>query len=254
MAKVNIVGIVGSPRHHSNTEVMVREALEGAKEAGDVETQLLLLAGKKINPCLSCFKCNEKRDFCIFRFKDDMHEVYEKYLAADGLIIGSPVYHLSISGILKNAIDRLGQGLNSKYRATGRPWFAKVGGVLTQGMGRFGGQEYTLQFLVSHLLLMNNMVVAPGKGDAIGAIGSFNNQAIRQVGVIAEYDVEALPQARALGKRVAELTRIVRTGVETLKDELPEEYNKYLLQRQAITDYARATQKWESKQGKGLSR
>ena len=144
-------------------------------------------------------------------------------------------------------------GTGSKYRATGRPWFAKVGGVLTQGMGRFGGQEYTLQFLVSHLLLMNNLVVAPGMGDAIGAIGSFNNQAIRQVGVIAEYDVEALPQSRALGRRVAELTRIVRAGAETLKDELPEEYNKYLLQRQAISDYARATQKWESKQGKGLS-
>ena len=249
MTKVNIVGIVGSPRHHSNTEVMVREALEGAREAGDVETQLLLLAGKKINPCISCFKCNEKRDFCIFRFKDDMHEVYEKYLAADGLIIGSPVYHLSISGILKNAIDRLGQGLNSKYRATGRPWFAKVGGVLTQGMCRFGGQEYTLQFLVSHLLLMNNLVVAPGMGDAIGAIGSFNNQAIRQVGVVAEYDAEALPQSRALGRRVAELTRIIRTGAEALKNELPDEYSKYLLQRQAISYYARATQKREFKQG-----
>ncbi len=250
MSKVTIVGISGSPRHHSNTEVMVSEALKAAEETGDVETQLLLLAGKKINPCLSCFKCNEKRDFCIFRFQDDMHQVYEKYLAADGLIIGSPVYHLSISGILKNAIDRLGQGVNSKYRATGRPWFAKVGGVLTQGMGRFGGQEYTLQFLVSHLLLMNNLVVAPGMGDAVGAIGSFDNQPIREVGAIAQYDPAAIEQSRALGKRVAELTKIVRAGAEALKDNLPEEYDKYLLQRQAVLDYKRATQKWESKQNK----
>ena len=250
MAKVTIVGIAGSPRHHSNTEVMVREALEAAEETGNVETQLLLLAGKKINPCLSCFKCNEKRDFCIFRFQDDMHEIYEKYLAADGLIIGSPVYHLSISGILKNAIDRLGQGLNSKYRDTGRPWFAKVGGVLTQGMGRFGGQEYTLQFLVSHLLLMNNLVVAPGTGDTIGAIGSFDNQPVREVGVIAKYDPAAIEQSRKLGKRVAELSKIVRAGTEALKDDLPEEYDKYLLQRHAILDYTRATQKWESKQNR----
>ena len=177
-----------------------------------------------------------------------MHEVYEKYLGADGLIIGSPVYHLSITGILKNAIDRLGQGLNSKYRATGRPWFAKVGGVLTQGMGRFGGQEYALQFLVSHLLLMNNIVVAPGMGDSLGAIGSFDNQPIRTTGVIADYDASAMKQSRTLGKRVAEIAKIIRSGTETLKDTLPEEYDTYLLRRQAIDDYRRATQKWQSKQ------
>ena len=53
MTKVNILGIVGSPRHRSNTEVMVREALKGAEETGNVETQILQLAGKKINPCIS---------------------------------------------------------------------------------------------------------------------------------------------------------------------------------------------------------
>ena len=110
MTKVTILGIVGSPRHNSNTEVMVREALAGAESTGNVATEILLLAGKKINPCISCFQCVKKKDLCIFRFKDDMHEVYEKYLAADGLILGSPVYHLSISGILKNAIDRLDRG------------------------------------------------------------------------------------------------------------------------------------------------
>lgn len=40
MASVKILGIVGSPRHHSNTEVMVREALKGAEETGGVETDI----------------------------------------------------------------------------------------------------------------------------------------------------------------------------------------------------------------------
>lgn len=229
MTKVNILGIVGSPRHHSNTEVMVREALKGAEETGSVETQILLLAGKKINPCISCFKCVEKKDLCIFRFKDDMHEVYEKYLWADGLIIGSPVYHLSISGILKNAIDRLGQGI--KYPEPPLPRFYKVGGVLTQGMGKFGGQEYAMQFLVNHLLLMNNIVISPESSDAIGVAGTFQNKKIREPGAISEYDPEAVTQSRTLGKRVAEITKIVKAGVETLKDALPEEYTKHVLQR-----------------------
>lgn len=232
MTKVNILGIVGSPRHRSNTEVMVREALKGADETGNVETQILLLAGKKINPCISCFKCVERKELCIFRFKDDMHEVYEKYLWADGLIIGSPVYHLSISGILKNAIDRLGQGI--KYPEPALPRFCKVGGVLTQGMGKFGGQEYTMQFLVNHLLLMSNIVVSPELSDAIGVAGTFQGERIREPGVIGEYDPEAVTQSRVLGKRVAEITKIVKAGVEALKNELPEEYTKHVLQRQAL--------------------
>jgi len=232
MTNVKILGIVGSPRHHSNTEVMVVEALKGAKEVGDVETEILLLAGKKINPCISCFKCKERKALCIFRFKDDMHEVYEKYLSADGLILGSPVYHLSISGIYKNAIDRLGQGILSKYQETGLPWFCKVGGVLTQGAAKFGGQEYTMQFLVNHLLLMNNIVVPPDGLNALGVAGSFQDEPVRDPGVIGEYDPTALRKSRILGKRVAEITKIVRAGVKTLKNELPEEYLRNVIQRQ----------------------
>jgi len=231
MANVKILGIVGSPRHRSNTEVMVSEALSGAEEAGKVETDILLLAGKKINPCNSCFKCKERNDLCIFRFKDGMQEVYEKYLSADGLILGSPVYHLSVSGLLKNAIDRLGQGIISKYRETGLPWFCKVGGVLTQGVASFGGQEYTTQFLVGHLMIMNNIVVPPDGINALGVSGSFREAPTREPGVIGEYDPEALSRSRILGRRVAEITRIVKAGVETLKNDLPEEYTRNVIER-----------------------
>jgi len=231
MANAKILGIVGSPRRNSNTEVMVRKALEGAEEAGRVETDILLLAGKKINPCNSCFKCKEKFDFCVFRFKDDMQEYYEKFLSADGLIIGSPVYHLSITGVLKNAIDRLGQGLISRYRKTGLPWFCKPAGVITQGAAKFGGQELTNQFLVDHLIIMNNLVVSPDGLNAVGVAGSFQDKPAREPGIIGEYDPEALGHCRKLGKRVAEITKIIRAGVEALRDELPEEYAKNILQK-----------------------
>ena len=216
---------------------MVTEALKGAEEAGNVETDILLLAGKKINSCIGCWKCKENRDFCILRFKDDMREVYEKYLCADGLIIGSPVYHMSISGILKNAIDRLGQGIIAKYLDMGRPWFCKVGGVLTQGADSFGGQEFAMQFLVDHLLMMHNIVVSPDGINTIGVAGSFHDKPVREAGVIGEYDPEALRRSKVLGKRVAEITKIVKAGVETLKNELPEEYLRNVLQRQELYDY-----------------
>lgn len=235
MGKVKILGIVGSPRHHSNTEIMVREALKGAEETGGVEIEILLLAGKKINPCIGCLKCMEKQDFCIFRFKDDMHEFYEKYFAADGLIIGSPVYHASVSGILKNAFDRLGQGIGGKYGESNYPWFCKVGGALAQGLGKFGGQELTMQFLVNHLLTMNNIVVsadAPQIGIGVG--GTFQNKPVWEAGTIGEHDPEALIESRLLGKRVAEITKIVKAGVITLQNELPDDYKNNVIEKPTV--------------------
>lgn len=228
---VRIIGISGSPRKRSNTEVMIRAALEGAASVPGVETELVSLAGKKIMPCIGCFKCIERKDLCIFRHKDFMAEFYEKWLYADGFIIGSPVYHLSISGVLKNAIDRLGEGLWA-LKALGEidsRWMMKVGGVLAQGMASFGGQEYTIQFLVNHLLLMNNLVVPPENVTIPGVPGSFHNNKEYRPGKIAEFDPGSIDNARDMGRRVAEVTRIVRAGVENLQQELPDEYAGYVL-------------------------
>lgn len=234
---VRIIGICGSPRKNSNTEVMVQAALEGALDVSGVETEMISLAGKKVMPCIGCFKCIERKDLCIFRHKDFMAEFYEKWLYADGFIIGSPVYHLSVPGVLKNAIDRLGEGLWA-LRALGEiesRWLMKVGGVLAQGMATFGGQEYTIQFLVNHLLLMNNLVVPPENVTIPGVPGSFKNNKEYRPGTIAEYDPDSITNARELGRRVAEVTRIVRAGVESLKDELSAEYARYVLTKDACT-------------------
>jgi multimeric flavodoxin WrbA len=44
---MKILGIACSPREGGNTEILVREALQGAQEAG-AETKLVLVAGKDI--------------------------------------------------------------------------------------------------------------------------------------------------------------------------------------------------------------
>ena len=228
-----ILGISGSPRPNSNTDVMITEALKGAAQVEGIETEMMSLGGRKILPCIGCFKCIERKELCIFRHKDYMAEFYEKWLMADGIIIGSPVYHLSVPGLLKNALDRLGEGLwclRSTETISSR-WFCKVGGVLTQGMATFGGQELTIQFLVSHLLLLNCLVVPPEAITVPGVPGSFRNNKILEAGTIGEWDPGCLEHARALGKRVAEVTTIVGAGVERLKEKLPQEYLDYVLNK-----------------------
>ncbi len=226
-----IIGIAGSPRHNSSTEVLIKEALDAAREIDGIETEMISLAGKRVLPCCGCYKCMENKGLCIFKDKDCLGEIYQKWFEADGIIIASPVYHLSITGVLKNVLDRLGEGVWS-LRANNvidSNWFGKVGGVITQGMASFGGQEYAAQYLVNHLLLMNCLVVPPEFLTVPGVTGSFNGNKIFEGGKIAEYDESAIINSRIMGRRVAEFAKIVKNGVAELKNELPPEYQNYVL-------------------------
>lgn len=212
---------------------MVQEALKGAEEVGDIETELISLSGKKVMPCIGCFKCVERKKLCIFRDKDYMGEFYEKWFYADGIIIGSPVYHLSIPGILKNAIDRLGEGVWA-LRKSGElesNWFCKVGGVLTQGLANFGGQEYVAQYLINHLLLMNCLPVPAEFVTVPGVVGTFYDNKALEPGRLEEFHPIAIKNSRIMGRRVAEVLKIVKSGVVNLQDKLPKEYSDYVLSK-----------------------
>lgn len=47
------IGIVGSPRKNGNTEILTRHTLRAIEEEG-IETELVTLAGLKIQPCNAC--------------------------------------------------------------------------------------------------------------------------------------------------------------------------------------------------------
>ena len=85
---MKIIGIVASARKGGNTEIMVKEALKTAKEAG-ADTELFLIAGKDIKGCDGCRSCQQTGN-C--RINDDMQPLYKLMLAADGIIFGTPVY------------------------------------------------------------------------------------------------------------------------------------------------------------------
>ena len=99
---MKILGIVCSPRREGNTEIMVREALEAAQQAG-AETELVLVADKEIGPCDGCEACRED-GACII--DDDMQEVYRQLEEADGVIFGTPVYFINVTAQAKAIIDR----------------------------------------------------------------------------------------------------------------------------------------------------
>ena len=85
------IAVCGSPRVNGNTQMILETACDVLKEQG-VETELILLYNKLINPCIACGKCKELKDRTCSMKDDDFHPVLEKIIEADALIVGSPVY------------------------------------------------------------------------------------------------------------------------------------------------------------------
>jgi multimeric flavodoxin WrbA len=204
---------------------MVERALEGAKSVADVDAEFYQLAGKKAHHCISCYNCLETGE-CVF--KDDMEEFMQKYLQADGVIWGAPVYHMSVPASMKALLDRLGNLVICHYLHRGElmPRFSKVCGVVTTGGHRYGGQDLVLSFLVSSCLMQNNVVVSGDSlmGSYLGA-ASFSGggfEAFAKDNVLNDH--EGLMCAENVGKRVAEMTGIVKAGLAALRQKLPSEY------------------------------
>ena len=211
---MKVLGIVCSPRKGGNTEILVEEALAGARSYG-AETELWTTAGKELKPCDGCFSCN-KTGKC--HIKDDMQELYPKIVEAEGLIFGSPVYFMSITAQGKIVIDRLYCIYNQYVLAN------KVAGVLSVA-GSSGSEllraEFNNLFSLAHMFPADNTFgFAYNKGD------------IRK-------DTYAMRSSEELGKQVASL----------VKQQLryPEEYRRpiYRIVRDTygVTDYRLQGQK-----------
>ncbi|MBQ9772033.1 MAG: flavodoxin family protein [Lentisphaeria bacterium] len=97
--KVLIIG--GSPRKDGNSELLCKEFARGANEAGN-QTEYISLADKKIGFCKACYAC--EKGSCPQ--KDDAAGIIQKMLAADVIVLATPVYFYTMSAQLKALIDR----------------------------------------------------------------------------------------------------------------------------------------------------
>ena len=99
---MKVLGIMGSPRIKGNTDLLLEEALKGAKSQG-AEVEKIVVDKLEIAPCkeyLGCFKDGN----CVIR--DDMDDIYPKLLGADVVIIASPMFFYGVSSQAKALIDR----------------------------------------------------------------------------------------------------------------------------------------------------
>jgi len=94
----------------ANNDILVKEALFGAKEAG-AEVEFVNTVNMKIGRCTGCGVCStrfQKGEDTQCIIKDDFQELEEKILNADAIILAAPVYVLEPVGQFKDFIDRFG--------------------------------------------------------------------------------------------------------------------------------------------------
>ena len=189
---VAVLGLAGSPRCHGNTAILLEQALAGAAAAG-ARVERVDLSRLCIAPCRACDRCFED-GLCVVQ--DDYQRVLERLLAADAVILASPIYFLGVTAWAKALIDRCQclwvrrTVLHQELPPTsdGRPrrgaFLSTAGAANTS----FAGAVATVKAWLSTLDAVYAGEVLRRNVDAAGAIRG---------------DAEALEQAFALGQLVA---------------------------------------------------
>ena len=147
-SNMKVLGIMGSPRRQSNTEILLDKALEGAREAG-AEVEKVLVSKLKISPCLEIYACRKDGNCAI---NDDMQSLYKKLLEADHVILASPMFFYGVTSQAKAVIDRCQAlwvrkhvlGMGKEDRRERRGLFISVGA--TRGTKLFEGAVLTVKY------------------------------------------------------------------------------------------------------------
>ena len=145
-----IVAIYGSPRRNGNTATLLKQAVAGARDTG-AEVREFVLRDLKMSPCLEIYKCKENGRCAI---QDDLQRIQDEMLAADGLILASPIFFYTVSAHTKILMDRCQSCWVKKYWIDKTPFgkrpmkrkglFISVGA--TRGKKLFDGALLTVRY------------------------------------------------------------------------------------------------------------
>lgn len=100
---MKVLMINGSPHQHGCVDRALQEVGMALKQ-DDVDSEIFWIGNKDIRGCIACNQC-QRLGHCVF--DDAVNEAAKKFEAADGLIIGTPVYYASANGTAVSFMDRL---------------------------------------------------------------------------------------------------------------------------------------------------
>ena len=196
MAKVLLIN--GSPNIGGCTATALNEMIKTFQAEG-IETELVQIGNKAIRGCCACSGCR-KTGRCIFN-DDPVNEIAEKFEAADGLVIGSPVYFSSPNGSLIALLDRL-------FHSTRFSKQMKVGAAVVSA--RRGGNTASFDVLNKYFTISSMPI----------ASSSYWNQVHGFTAEDVEKDKEGLQTMRNLARNMSFMIKAIADAKE--KYGLPE--------------------------------
>ena len=188
---MKVIGINGSARKDGNTSLLIK-AVFAELEAEGIETDLVQLHGKALEPCKACFGCGGKRQ-CVVK-TDYFNECFAKMVEADGMVLGSPVYSADVTAGMKAFLERAGVVV-----ATNPGMLRHKVGASVAAVRRGGGLAAV--DTMNHFLL-NKEVIVVGSAYWNMAYG-------RNVGDVLN-DAEGMANMRNLGQNMAFVLKKIR--------------------------------------------
>lgn len=187
---MNVVALNGSPRKDGNTMMLMTTVLDELQAAG-IATEMIQIGGNAIRGCAACRSCfANKNNRCVMT-DDLVNDCIEKLRAADGIILGSPVYFSDITSEMKALIDRAGL----VGRANGDLYKRKLGAAVIAV--RRAGAIHAFDTL-NHFFLINQMII-PGS--------SYWNIGIGREKGDVQNDAEGMQTMKTLGQNMAWLLK-----------------------------------------------
>ena len=186
---MKVLMLNGSPKAKGNTAIALNE-MRAVFEAEGIEVECVQVGNQAVRGCISCGTC-AKKGACVF--DDVVNELAPKFEAADGLVVGTPVYYGSANATLVAVLDRL--FYSKQFDTT-----MKVGAAVA--VARRGGLTGTFDELNKYFTI-SGMPVASGQYWN-GVHGAAPGE--------AEQDAEGLQQMRTLARNMAFLMKSIALG------------------------------------------
>jgi len=160
---IKIIGISGSLRNGSKTSIAIKSALAAAENAG-ADVQFI-----DLNDYALVFCDGRNQD----DYPDDVKRLRADVKSAHGILIGTPEYHGSYSGVLKNALDLMGF----------EEFEGKMIGLVATSAGALGGND-AFNSLRSvgrslHAWVVPDQVSIPYVDGVIAADGEISEENVR---------------------------------------------------------------------------
>ena len=189
---MKVIAVNGSARKDGNTAIIIKHAFKELEKEG-IKTELVQLAGEKIQGCIACYKCFSTKNKRCAVTDDIVNQCIEKMEQSEGIILGSPTYFADCTAQIKALIERAG----FVSRANGEMFKRKIGAAVVSV--RRSGAIHAFDTL-NHFFTIGQMITVGSSYWNIG-VG-------REIGEV-EKDEEGLLTMSVLGKNMAWLIKKV---------------------------------------------